>query len=79
MTKEEFTQLYNKEMKELSRVESAINELGFSMNGVVDKHKNCLWEFERYARNHQSENNNGLVKKLQGMVRKYFFIRKYWL
>ena len=26
-----------------------------------------------------SENNNGLVKKLQGMVRKYFFIRKYWL
>lgn len=59
MTKEEFTQLYNKEMNALSCVESAINELGFSMNGVVDKHKNCLWEFERYARNHQSENNNG--------------------
>ena len=26
-----------------------------------------------------SENFNGLVKKPQGMVRKYFFIRKYWL
>ena len=31
MTKEEFTELYNKEMEELSRVESAIDELGFQM------------------------------------------------
>lgn len=26
-----------------------------------------------------SKNCNGLVKKPQGMVRKCFFIRKYWL
>lgn len=59
MTKEEFTKLYNKEMEELSYVESAIDELGFQMDGVVNKHNNCLCAFERYARNHQSEKNNG--------------------
>lgn len=59
MTKEEFTNLYNKEMEELSHVESAINELGFQMNGEVTKHDNCVYAFEHYARKHQSENNNG--------------------
>ena len=59
MTKEEFTNLYNKEIDTLSCVESAINELDFHMNSIVSKHNNCLWEFERYARNHQSEKNNG--------------------
>ena len=59
MTKEEFTELYNKEMDELSRVESAIDKLGFSMNGIVDVHKQAKYEFEHYAEKHKSENNNG--------------------
>ena len=56
MTKEEFTNLYNKEMDELSRVESAIDKLGFQMNGKVDVHKNVKYEFEHYADTHNSEN-----------------------
>lgn len=60
MTKEEFTELYNKEMEKLSRVESAIDELGFSMNGVVDVHKRAKSAFEIYADNHDyRESNNG--------------------
>ena len=60
MTKEEFTNLYNKEMDELSRVESAIDKLGFQMNGKVDVHKNVKYEFEHYADNHNyQESNNG--------------------
>ena len=46
MTKEEFTNIYNKEMEELSYVENAINELGFQMDGKVTKHDNCLYAFE---------------------------------
>jgi len=60
MTKEEFTNLYNKEMDELSRVESAIDELGFSMNSVVNVHKRAKSAFETYADNHNyRESNNG--------------------
>ena len=60
MTKEEFTELYNKEMDELSRVESAIDKLGFQMNGKVDVHKNVKYEFEHYADKHDyRESNNG--------------------
>ena len=59
MTKEEFTEFYNKEMEELSHVESAINKLGFQMEGKVDVHKNAELAFENYARKHQSEKNNG--------------------
>lgn len=60
MTKEEFTELYNKEMEKLSRVESAIDELGFSMNSVVDVHKRAKSAFETYADNHDyRESNNG--------------------
>lgn len=57
MTKEEFTNMYNKEMEELSHVESAINELGFQMDGVVDKHKHVENAFKNYAENHKSEDN----------------------
>lgn len=60
MTKEEFTELYNKEIDELSRVESAIDKLGFSMNGIVDVHKQAKSTFETYADNHNyRESNNG--------------------
>ena len=60
MTKEEFTKLYDEEMEELSRVESAINKLEFQMEGKVDVHKDVKSTFETYANNHNwNENGNG--------------------
>lgn len=68
MNKEEFTNLYNKEMEELSYVENAINELGFQMDGVVNKHKNCLYAFEHYARKHDKVNEGNSDKLYYGYV-----------
>ena len=61
MTKEEFTKLYNNEMEKLSRVESAIDKLGFQMESKVDVHENVKYEFEHYADTHNSgnEKSNG--------------------
>ncbi len=52
MTKEKFKELYENEMQKLSKVESAINSLGFQMNGKCDLHKNTLSAFETYAKEH---------------------------
>ena len=41
-TKENFKEIYEKEIEELSLVESAIDKLGFQMNGKSDVHKNVL-------------------------------------
>ena len=48
-TKENFKEMYEKEIEELSLVESAINKLEFQMNGKSDVHKNVLSAFEHYA------------------------------
>ena len=58
MNKEKFKELYENEMKELSSVETAINELGFQMNGKSDVHKNVLSVLKDYADSHKSETNS---------------------
>lgn len=59
MNKEQFKEIYEKEMKELSNVESAIDKLGFQMNGKSDVHKNTLYDFEHYVNTHDFKNAEG--------------------
>ena len=56
-TKENFKEIYEKEIEELSLVESAIDKLEFQMNGKSDVHKNVLSAFEHYANVHNFVND----------------------
>lgn len=62
MTKEKFKELYEKEMCELSHIESAIDKLGFQMDGRTDIHKNVLSAFQNYTNSHTFMEENGSDK-----------------
>src|SRR5574344_1166014 len=67
-TKENFKEIYEKEIEELSLVESAIDKLGFQMNGKSDVHKNVLSAFEHYANSHSFVNDGNSDKLYYGYV-----------
>ena len=67
-TKENFKEMYEKEIEELSLVESAIDKLEFQMNGKSDVHKNVLSAFEHYADVHSFVNNGNSDKLYYGYV-----------
>ena len=65
MDKTEFKKLYDEEMRKLSEVESAVNGLGFQMNGKISAHKRTKSAFEIYANEHKS---NGCGEFYYGFV-----------
>ena len=67
-TKENFKEIYEKEIEELSLVESAIDKLEFQMNGKSDVHENVLSAFERYADIHSFVNDENSDKLYYGYV-----------
>ena len=60
-TKENFKEIYEKEIEELSLVESAINKLEFQMNGKSDVHKNVLSAFENWMYKLNTTNTAALI------------------
>ena len=67
-TKENFKEIYEKEIEELSLVESAIDKLEFQMNGKSDVHENVLSAFEYYANSHSFVNDGNSDKLYYGYV-----------